>query len=109
MEIIWSKIARSQIKEIHTIYALNTSTEKAKNLSTKLIDRTKILIKFPEIGSPQKFTQEQKILKKHKYRYLVEGKHKIIYYIEGNKIRISIVFHTSQEPEKIDFLLNNEI
>jgi toxin ParE1/3/4 len=39
--------------------------------------------------------------RKFEYRYLVQGNYKIIYRIEGNYIRIAVVFDTRQNPEKL--------
>jgi plasmid stabilization system protein ParE len=61
------------------------------------------------MGSLQNFSQDLKIYKKHEYRYLVEGNYKILYYIADNSIHISLIFHTSQEPEKLTQFLENDL
>ncbi|MFE3868996.1 type II toxin-antitoxin system RelE/ParE family toxin [Flavobacterium sp. LS2P90] len=105
MKVFWSKTALSQLKTI----AYHNPFCSPKNLSDKIFKRTILLKKFPEMGSLQKFTKNTKIYKTHKYRYLVEGNYKILYYISENNIRISLVFHTSQEPEKLSQFLENDL
>jgi toxin ParE1/3/4 len=104
MKVFWSKIALAQLKTIS-----NYSFSYTKSLSTKIVERTTLLQKFPEMGSLQNFNQDLKIYKKHEYRYLVEGNYKILYYITEKNIRISLVFHTSQEPEKLTRSLENDL
>jgi plasmid stabilization system protein ParE len=104
MKVFWSKTALAQLKTI----SFHSSFSSTKNLSDKIVDRTALLQKFPEMGSIQNLTQKTKIHKKQEYRYLVEGNYKILYYITKHTIRISLIFHTSQEPEKpIEFLEND--
>lgn len=105
MKVFWSKTALTQLKTI-SFYNSFSST---KNISDKIVERTALLQKFPEMGSIQNFTQKTKIYKKQNYRYLVEGNYKILYYITENSIRISLIFHTSQEPEKLIQFLENDL
>ena len=98
MKVIWSKIALAQLKTI----SYQNSFSSTKNLADKIIERTALLQKFPEMGSLQNFDQNQKIFSKHDFRYLVEGNYKILYYITEKNIRVSLVFHTSQEPDKLN-------
>jgi len=39
--------------------------------------------------------------RKNHYKYLIEEKYKIIYWINENEAIISAVFHTSQNPKKL--------
>ena len=105
MKVVWSKIAIAQLKNI----SYNQPSSITKKLNEKIVERTDILPEFPEIGTPQNFTTTNKVYKKHKYRYLVEGNYKIIYYLIKNDIRIAIVFDTRQEPQKLNALLNDEL
>jgi toxin ParE1/3/4 len=105
MKVVWSKIAIAQLKTI----SYYSSFSHTKNLCDKIIERTALLQKFPEMGSLQNLSQDHKIYKKHEYRYLVEGNYKILYYITEKNIRISLVFHTSQEPEKLTTSLENDL
>lgn len=105
MKVFWSKIALNQLKTI----TYQSSFLHAKNISDKIFERTVLLEKFPEMGSLQNFSPDLTIYTKHEYRYLVEGNYKILYYITGKSIRISLIFHTSQEPEKLTRSLENDL
>ena len=101
MKIIWSKTALLQLEDIYKIYADLESKTYSKILSQNILNRTKILFEFPEIGAKQEFTEKTKI----EYRYLIEGNYKIIYYLTENDVNILIIFDTRQEPNKLNRFL----
>ena len=59
----------------------------ANKWAAKIRKAVKILVKFPEIGSPVK------VLKKVGYREIIVGPYRVVYLIDGAVCRISAVVH----------------
>lgn len=89
MKIVWSIFATKQLKKIRESYSLN--------IISNIIIRTKALKEFPFIGQKEELLN----FRNEDFRYLIEGKFKIIYCVDKETIRIYSVFHTKQNPEKI--------
>ncbi|MCZ8196040.1 MAG: type II toxin-antitoxin system RelE/ParE family toxin [Flavobacterium sp.] len=89
MKIVWSIFATKQLKKIRESYSQNTISN--------IIIRTKALKEFPFIGQKEELLN----FRNEDFRYLIEGKFKIIYCVDKETIRIYSVFHTKQNPEKI--------
>jgi toxin ParE1/3/4 len=96
-KIIWTHPAKFQLKEIYIYHKKVASVKVAKSIKNKIIEITKSLASFKQIG------QEEELLKskKEEYRYLVEGNYKIIYKPATDIIYIMDVFDTRQNPDKL--------
>ncbi|RTY85891.1 type II toxin-antitoxin system RelE/ParE family toxin [Flavobacterium sp. RSP15] len=104
MEVVWSENAELQLKLISDLYQFQSSKSKAKNLTKEIISSTLMLKKFPELGT----LQEVQPTRSNKYRYIVSGHYKLIYFRSNQCIIIATVFDTRQNPEKLNILLNEK-
>ena len=89
MKIVWSIFAINQLKKLRESYS--------QAIISNIINRTKSLKEFPFIGQKEELLN----FRNEDFRYLIEGKFKIIYCVDKETIRIYSVFHTKQNPEKI--------
>lgn len=98
-EIIWSEFAENQLDEIYDYYQKKASPRIAKKLIKEIINEPNKLINSPLIGQEEEFLKQRKI----QYRYLVFKNYKLIYSvdIENGYIKITDVFDTRQNPQKI--------
>jgi toxin ParE1/3/4 len=87
MKILWTNNAKVNLTNIRKNHS--------KHIASKINSRTKDF--FPLMGQKEDFLFDYKA----DFRYLVEGNYKIIYWINGEVIRISSVFDTRQNPEKL--------
>ena len=97
VEVIWTKLATNQLERVVKYIKEEQGTFYAKLVLNKILDSVTGLETHPKMGQVE-------ILLKHKkseYRYLVVWNYKIIYRIGSNKVVVSRVFHTSQNPAKI--------
>lgn len=69
----------------------------AKKLVKRIVESTLRLQKFPYTGKKENLLADRK----KEYRFIVEKHYKIIYWIEGNYIKIAAVFDSRQNPTKI--------
>lgn len=99
LEIHWTEFAESEIERIFEYYKEEASYKIAKDLVDEIFDETLKLSKHPEIGQVESFLEGRS----QKFRYLVYRNYKIIYWINNqkNRIEISDVFDTHQNPPKI--------
>lgn len=96
--IVWTPFASACLEQIFIYVAEKAgSTSPAEKLIQRLVERVEQLKTYPKSGV------EEELLKAigQNSRYLVEASYKIIYQQEENKIIITDVFQTSQNPEKI--------
>ena len=89
MKILWTNNAKVNLGQIRKTHS--------KSIVLKINLRTKDLLIFPLMGQKEEFLFDYK----EEFRYLVEGNFKIIYWINEEIIRISAVFDTRQNPEKL--------
>ncbi len=88
-EIIWSKFAIEDLKNIYDFIAKDSSFY-AKRHINKLSERVSQLIKFPNSG---RIVPE---FNKTSIRELIEGNYRIVYNINGEKIEIVRIHHSSK-------------
>lgn len=97
-KVVWSQEAQKRLDEIHSyISGIAKSDRPADKFILKLIDKTILLGTFPFAGQTEPHFQAAGKAR----RYLVEGDYKIIYRIEADKVIITDVFHTKQNPDKL--------
>ena len=97
LKIFWTDTARNNLEQIHDYYKITTKIKVAKHITNQIFDKILILEKQPLAGQSEPIL----IHKKHKYRYLVQGNYKIIYWIEDYYIKIAAIFDCRQNPNKI--------
>lgn len=99
MRIIWTDLAKANVKEIYTYYKEKVSIKVAKSVKNKIINKTRLLTKNPEMGQ----VEENPMVVNRGFRYLVEGNFKIVYKVfkTDKAILISTVFDTRQNPTKL--------
>ena len=99
LKIYWTDFAKSGLKEIFDFYSENVSLKVAKNIVEGIVEHTLVLSFQPEIGAIEPLLENRKIT----FRYLVYKNYKIIYWynFEKDRIDISDIFDTRQNPVKI--------
>jgi plasmid stabilization system protein ParE len=96
MQVIWSNLAKTKLKEIYLYYKKVAGIEIAKPIKNRILNKPLQLSKNPEIGQEE----ENPNVSNMGFRYLVEGNFKIVYkvYHVENVILIATVFDTRQNP-----------
>jgi toxin ParE1/3/4 len=97
LRVFWTQTARLQLEDIFDFYNNRAGLSTAKKIVKQIVGRTIQLEDNPLSGPKEPLLSERKF----EYRYLVQGNYKIIYRIEGDYIRIAMVFDTRQNPEKM--------
>ena len=97
--IFWSEFAERQLETIFDFYVETANISVAKKIILNILKAPNRLIKSPFIGQKEYLLENRK----NKFRYLLCGNHKIIYFVNDiNKaVHISDVFDTRQNPIKI--------
>jgi plasmid stabilization system protein ParE len=95
----WTHFAKIELKHIFDYYNETVNVAIAGQIVKKIIESTKILSEFPEMGVCEDLLADRP----QNFRYLVSMNYKIIYWIniEKNRIEVVDVFDTRQYPEKI--------
>lgn len=98
MKVFWTKFALDSLSEIYKYYKGNVSISIAYNIRQSLISSANQLEKHSLSGQIELFLQDL-----HEgHRYIIRGHYKIIYKIQNQKIYITDVFDTRQNPFKIE-------
>ena len=97
VEIIWTKLATNQLERALIYIKEEQGKVYANIVFNKIIDSVILLETHPKSGQIEPLLKH----KKSEYRYLVVWSYKIIYRVGAQKVVISRVFHTSQNPSKI--------
>jgi len=97
MKVFWTDTARNQLEDIFNYFSEKANLKTAKKIIEKIIDRTIQLENNPLSGTKEPLLQQRKF----EYRYLVEGHYKIIYWIDGNYIKVASIFDCRQNPVKM--------
>jgi plasmid stabilization system protein ParE len=97
VEIIWTERALDQLERAVRYIKTERGVHYASIVLEKILSKTAVLANYPRCG------QEEFLLKhkKSEYRYLMVFSYKIIYKVSNEKITISRVFHTAQNPRKL--------
>lgn len=94
MQIIWTGFAIECLKEISQYYKEVAGAKISRKIRSHIFHATRHLSKHPESGQEEPFLMKQD----HVYRYIVADRYKIIYTIVSDKILITDVFDTRQNP-----------
>lgn len=98
-KIIWSRLAKLKLFEIHYYYKLKVNILFANNLVRSIKNHPNILLENPFLGQKDKLLENFPI----QIRYLVFKNYKILYSFNQNFKRIEIhnLFDTRRNPTKI--------
>jgi plasmid stabilization system protein ParE len=96
-KIVWSISADRNLRKVYRFYKKTATKKVADKILIEIFTAVK------SINSGEKIFQEEESLKKLKqhHRYIVSRHCKIIFFIEEDKIIISHVFDTRQNPKKL--------
>jgi plasmid stabilization system protein ParE len=99
LNVYWTDFAKGELKKIFDYYKEHANNTIAKQIVKEIIESTKELSAFPEIGARENLLTNRP----QNFRYLVSTNYKIIYWIntKNNLIEIVDVFDTRQYPLKI--------
>lgn len=100
MKIVWSDLAKSNLKNIYSYYTEVANESISKSLINRILQQSRVLEHQPEIGQ----VEENPAVINKGFRYLIEGNYKIVYKIfeDNNEILIATVFDTRQNPKRMD-------
>ncbi len=99
LTVFWTQFAKDKLNDIFEHYKEKAGIKIARNLADSVVDHTDGLELQPHIGQ----IEELLLDRPQQFRYLVFKNYKIIYWINSpkNRIEISHVFDTRQDPAKI--------
>ena len=98
MRVRWSKRSISDLEQIFDYYNITANQNIARTIIAGIVATTKLLKTNPNCG------QIEELLMYKNYRRIVEGNHKIIYFIENETVIIVTVFDSRQNPDKLTSL-----
>ena len=95
----WTDFAKAELKKVFDYHNETVNVTIARQIVSKIIESTKILSEFPEIGACENLLSDRP----QNFRYLLSTNYKIIYWnnTEKNRIEVVDVFDTRQYPKKI--------
>jgi plasmid stabilization system protein ParE len=97
MKVFWTKFALDSLSEIYRYYKENVSVTIANNIREGILTSTNQLEKHSLSGA----LEELLLGLNEDHRCLIRGNYKVIYKIRNQKVYITDVFDTRQNPEKI--------
>lgn len=97
-KVEWMNPAKDRLFEIFEFWEEVAGFEKADEVVDKLVKRTRILERFPEIGTIEPKASSRFVT----VRYLIEGHYKISYTYERERglVQVRDVFDTRQDPDR---------
>ena len=98
MSIIWTDFAIKNLKAIFDYYSVNGGKQVAHKIRKEILNSVKQLASNPNSGQLELNLEELS----EKYRYLVVGNYKLVYRIVVNQIVVNDIFHTKQNPFKMN-------
>lgn len=97
LKIKWSLYSKQSLDSI----VASIQTDSPSN--AKLVKRTLALLVSSLIDFPEKFPKDPFIPKnKGNFRFVSKWNYKIVYEVTNNEIIVIDIFHTAQNPEKIE-------
>lgn len=97
VKIIWTNRAFGQLERSIKYIKEERGIAYAAIVLDKIVKSTSLLSSHPQMGTVESLLKH----KKSEYRFLIAFAFKIIYRVEKDRVTISRVFHTSQDPEKL--------
>jgi plasmid stabilization system protein ParE len=103
IKIEWLTKAKRQVKGIYEYYRSEAGVDVAQKIVQKIYAKPNILATNPYFGQPDEYLLDLP----QGYRRLLEGRYKIVYYVEENVVWIVAVFDTRQNPAKLRKLVKD--
>ncbi len=97
MTVLVSRFAQMRLHSIWRWVRDASSRERADRLEARLLERANSLARHPLKGPAEPVLA----FKQKGYRYLLFGRYKIIYRVEGEVIHITDFFDTKQHPSRM--------
>ncbi|SRR5258705_10867755 len=97
VKIIWTNRAFGQLGRAINYIKDERGVSYASIVLEKIIKSTSLLSNHPQLGPLEPLLKH----KKSEFRFIVVFAYKIIYRVNDEKVVISRVFHTSQNPGKL--------
>jgi len=97
VKVDWSYRATNQLERAVQYIREEQGLAYATIVAEKILSSTRNLESTPRIGPIEPLLEH----KKSEYRYLVVWSYKVIYKVEKDRVIISRIFHTSQDPNKL--------
>ena len=97
MKVLWTKSALASLYDIYKYYKENVGITIVSKIRDFILSSTGQIEKYSHSG------QLEELLKglEGGHRFIVRSNYKIIYKIRNNRIYITDIFDTRQNPEKI--------
>jgi plasmid stabilization system protein ParE len=94
--VYWTFFAEKKLDDVYSYYATNVGENFASKIYNEIVDKSIKLEDNPKLGQIEPLLLDRK----EKFRYLIHGNYKMIYWINDNKSRIEIVnlFDCRQNP-----------
>lgn len=96
LPVRWDKEAIKSLKDVYD-YIKKDSPNQAKRVKNTLLKLAKSLNDFPEKYSRELYLSEEP----ENFRSVAKWSYKLIYEVTEKEIIIIMLFHTSQNPDKI--------
>ncbi len=97
MEVLITAPAEKSLQRIFRFYVDQASEEVASRIVNRIVDRIESLNSLPGRGRTEFYLTELK----QSHRYIIEGNYKIIYLLGLDKVIITDVFDTRQDPDEM--------
>lgn len=97
MNIRWSEFADRKVQEIFDYLGSVAGEKVARRIVRKIYIRPRILMRNPLAGPCEELLADRP----EGFRYLVEERHKIVYFVEEKTIHIVDVFDCRRDPTRL--------
>jgi plasmid stabilization system protein ParE len=97
VKVVWSYRATNQLERVVKYIREEQGLAYAKTVVERILSSTRNLESTPRIGQIEPLLEH----KKSEYRYLVVWSYKVIYKVAKDRVVISRIFHTSQDPNRL--------
>ncbi len=94
MKVEWLEPAKQQVQEIFKYLESVAGERTARKMTRKIIESTRVLAHNPRGGEREWLLEDQP----EEFRRLVEGAHKIVYYIEDEIVKIVAIWDCRRDP-----------
>ena len=101
MEVIWSTMALSQLKDILIKVQEDYGMHTAQKTYDKIDSRVNSLLRFPEKGTPDYTYSSLSAKSNVLIRHLLVAPNVIYYNVDGDTINIMLLSHTKQSPRTV--------
>ena len=104
-KVIVSDLAKLDLQDIVSYISQRDGLVRARHVVQGLLAKAKVLSRFPE-GYPKDpyASSETQIV-----RFALKWKYKILFVIENDMVQVVGIFHTAQNPEKLESIKPFEI